>query len=73
MYPHHDPYRQPLPPPQQVTTKRGANHVLHLIISVLTCGVWAITGWPIAALIGRRTTTTQQPPALPPQQYPYQQ
>jgi hypothetical protein len=37
------------------TTRRGANHGLHLALTLLTCGMWAITGWPIAAIIGRRT------------------
>lgn len=37
--------------------RRGANHGLHLVLSLLTCGLWAVTGWPIAAARGRRTTT----------------
>lgn len=41
----------------KVTEKRGANHGLHLVLSLLTCGVWAVTGWPIAAVLGRRTVT----------------
>jgi hypothetical protein len=36
--------------------KRGANHGLHLVLTVLTCGLWAITGWPIAAIMGRKRT-----------------
>lgn len=61
---------QPLPPPQTVVTKKGANHVLHLIITLCTCGLWAITGWPIAAIMGRRSTATAYP--QPPQgYYPY--
>ncbi|MFB7191420.1 hypothetical protein ACFCZT_40395 [Streptomyces sp. NPDC056230] len=56
--------------------KRGANHTLHLIITILTCGLWAITGWPIAAMMGRKTKTTTYAPAAqqypqPPQQYGY--
>jgi hypothetical protein len=74
---------QPLPPPQAqtVVTKRGANHGLHLVLTLCTCGIWAITGWPIAAIMGRRSTTTVYPQApqgyYPPQQqvpppgYPY--
>lgn len=53
--------------------RRGANHVLHLILSFLTCGLWAVTGWPIAAAMGRRTVTrtweperySQAPPVDP--------
>lgn len=41
----------------KVTEKRGANHGLHLVLSLLTCGVWAVTGWPVAAVLGRRTVT----------------
>lgn len=40
-----------------VTERRGANHGLHLVLSLLTCGLWAVTGWPLAALLGRRTVT----------------
>lgn len=54
----------PTPPPQPttVTTKRGANHGLHLVLTLLTCGLWAITGWPIAAIMGRKKTTVYQGP-----------
>lgn len=71
------------PPPHRYTEKRGANHGLHLFLTVCTCGLWAITGWPIAAAIGRKkTVTTQAPPGYgppppgwqpPPGQYPPQQ
>lgn len=37
--------------------RRGANHGLHLVLSLLTCGLWAVTGWPVAAVLGRRTVT----------------
>ncbi|MFD5058237.1 hypothetical protein [Streptomyces sp. NPDC058394] len=60
---------------QRYVEKRGANHGLHIVLSILTCGIWAITGWPIAAAMGRKTTTTiptYQPPAMPQQQYPQQ-
>lgn len=65
-------------PPQTTVTKRGANHGLHLVLTLLTCGLWAVTGWPIAALMGRRTQVTSYPAAVPPPQgyYPppgYQQ
>ncbi|MFF9197326.1 hypothetical protein ACF09L_19170 [Streptomyces sp. NPDC014779] len=58
---------------QRVVEKRGANHTLHIFLTVLTCGLWAITGWPIAAIMGRKTVTKvpvyQQPMQYPPQQY----
>lgn len=57
---------------QRYVEKRGANHTLHIVLSILTCGMWAITGWPIAAMMGRKTTTTvptYQPP-VPPGYYP---
>ena len=43
--------------------RRGANHGLHLVLSLLTCGLWAVTGWPIAAVLGRRTVTRHDPAA----------
>lgn len=57
--------------------RRGANHGLHVFLSIITCGVWAITGWPIATAMGRKTVTkvpVYQPPQqqYPPQQYPPQ-
>lgn len=63
------------PRPQQYVTKRGANHGLHVVLTILTCGLWAFTGWPIAAILGRKTRTTvhQPPPGYypPPGQPPY--
>lgn len=69
-------------PYQTTTTRRGANHTLHLVLTICTCGMWAFTGWPIAAIMGRRTKQKtwvqpvqqypqQQPYPHPPQQYPY--
>lgn len=58
---------------QRIVERRGANHGLHVFLTIITCGLWAITGWPIAAAMGRKTVTkvpTYQPP---PQQYPPQQ
>lgn len=52
MYPPHG-----APQPQVIVTKRGANHGLHLFLTIITGGVWAITGWPIAAMMGRKTKT----------------
>ncbi|MDQ0943283.1 hypothetical protein QFZ67_004988 [Streptomyces sp. V1I1] len=59
---------------QRYVERRGANHGLHVFLSIITCGLWAITGWPIAAAMGRKTVTkvpVYQPPpqAYPPQQY----
>lgn len=59
------------PPPQRQVVKRGANHGLHVFLSIITCGLWAITGWPIAAAMGRKTVTTAYVPPQP-QQYPPQ-
>ncbi|MFD3535224.1 hypothetical protein [Streptomyces sp. NPDC058664] len=50
--------------------KRGANHGLHLILTLITCGLWAVTGWPIAAIMGRKRTV--RGPAQP-QFYPHYQ
>jgi hypothetical protein len=38
------------PPPQMsVTTQRKpTRHGLHLVITILTFGIWAVSGWPIA-------------------------
>lgn len=65
------------PGPQTYVTRRGANHGLHIVLTILTCGVWAFTGWPIAAAMGRRTRTTvypapQQPYYPPPPGYGHQ-
>jgi hypothetical protein len=46
------------------TTRRGANHGLHLFLSIITMGLWAVTGWPIAAIMGRRQTVTTYPPMV---------
>ncbi|GAB2989600.1 hypothetical protein [Saccharothrix stipae] len=62
-YPPQQPYAQPYPPPpyvqpvmpQQnvqvnvVAARPGVNHGLHLILTILTCGLWAIV-WIIVAI-----------------------
>ncbi len=60
------------PQPQRQVVKRGANHGLHIVLTILTCGIWAITGWPIAAAMGRKTVIQSYPQQqpYPPQQYP---
>ncbi|MDT9688183.1 SHOCT domain-containing protein [Streptomyces sp. P9(2023)] len=55
---------------QRIVEKRGANHGLHVFLTIISCGIWAITGWPIAAAMGRKTVT--RVPTYP-QQYPQQQ
>lgn len=54
------------PPAQRQVVKRGANHGLHVVLTVLTCGIWAVTGWPIATAMGRKTVTTTQGGPVPP-------
>lgn len=62
--------------------RQPANHTLHLILTLITCGVWAPV-WIIMATAGRKTVNPyygsqivihQQPPQQPPQaprgQYP---
>lgn len=50
----------------KTTTRRGANHGLHVVLTFMTCGLWAITGWPIAAAMGRKTTVTVAAPQATP-------
>lgn len=41
---------------QAVPAKGGnVNHVLHLIISLVTCGVWLLV-WPVVYLLNQRQT-----------------
>jgi hypothetical protein len=59
------------------TTRRQANHPLHLVLTLVTCGMWA-PFWIGAAIIGRReTVTVYQPPPVhytpPPPPWPPQQ
>lgn len=46
----------------KTTTRTGANHPLHLVLTLITCGMWA-PFWMGAAIIGRRTTVRTQMPA----------
>ncbi|MFI6339430.1 hypothetical protein [Streptomyces sp. NPDC050535] len=65
--------------PHRYVERRGANHGLHVFLTIISCGLWAVTGWPIAAAMGRKTVTTGYAPPqqqVPPQQpygYPPQQ
>ena len=29
-----------------IRTRRDTSHGLHLVLTLLTCGMWALTGWP---------------------------
>ncbi|NUK07476.1 hypothetical protein HRW18_05490 [Streptomyces lunaelactis] len=58
---------------QKYVERRGANHTLHLILTICTCGLWGIV-WAIAAAMGRKTVTKvpiYQPPPQQMQQQPY--
>jgi hypothetical protein len=39
-----------------------------LFLSLITCGLWTVTGWPITVAMGHKTVTTSYAPQ--PQQYP---
>lgn len=49
----------------RTTTRRGANHPLHLILTLITCGMWAPV-WIVVAAVGRRTTVTETGAYAPP-------
>lgn len=34
----------------KIYERNKTNHPLHLVLTLLTCGVWAVTGWPAAWL-----------------------
>lgn len=60
---------------QRYVERRSANHTLHLILTICTCGLWGIV-WIVVGIIGRRTVTKvpiyQPPPQqMPPQAYGY--
>lgn len=46
------------------THRRPCNHTLHLILTVLTFGMWAPV-WLVAALMGRKETVTYPTYAVP--------
>lgn len=61
-YPTQPYQQQPMPAPYQpqrhvIRERKSASHGLHLVLTFLTCGMWAVTGWPIAAIIGKRKKT----------------
>lgn len=39
------------------TTRKPANHALHLFLTIITFGLW-LPGWIIAAMVGRKETVT---------------
>lgn len=43
--------------PQRQVIEQGANHTLHIILSIFTCGLW-LPIWAIAAMVGRKKTVT---------------
>lgn len=48
---------------QTIKTRHETRHGLHLTLTVCTCGLWAITGWPLFWLwnrFGPRRRTTIQ-------------
>lgn len=47
----------------RVVERRGANHGLHLVMTVLTMGLWGVFVWPLAAMLGRKTVTRMPVPA----------
>lgn len=59
---------------QRYVERRSANHTLHLILTICTCGLWGIV-WIVVGIIGRRTVTKvpvyQPPPQVMPPQQPY--
>jgi hypothetical protein len=40
--------------PRHALSRPDNGRTLHVTLTVLTAGVWAVTGWPIAALRRRR-------------------
>ncbi|MEU6342205.1 hypothetical protein ABZ883_14835 [Streptomyces sp. NPDC046977] len=62
------------PQPQRQVIEQGANHTLHIILSIFTCGLW-LPIWAIAAAMGRKKTITSYGPPVQqsyPSQYPPQ-
>ena len=53
---------------QRFVQKREANHTLHLILTICTCGLWGFV-WIVAAMMGRKTVTTMPAQPMPPQGY----
>lgn len=67
----------------KTVNKRGANHALHIIMMIITFGLWTPI-WILAAMKGRKEVTRQQvmpypqqpywgPPQQLPQHNPYSQ
>ena len=49
---------------RRTVIRRPANHALHLVLTVLTLGMWAPV-WIVCAAVGRRETVTHAPPHYP--------
>lgn len=54
---------------QVVVQKRGANHTLHIVLTICTFGLW-LPIWAIASAKGRKTKTVTYAPQQQP--LPYQ-
>lgn len=48
----------------RTVVRRPANHALHLILTVLTLGMWSPV-WAVAAIVGRRETVTTHSSQVP--------
>lgn len=47
------PQAQPVTVVNVSTERRGPNHLLHLVLTVITCGLWAPV-WIAVAIFGRK-------------------
>lgn len=48
----------------RVTTRKQCNHMLHLVLSIITFGMW-LPVWAVMAVVGRKETVTY--PTYPPE------
>lgn len=47
------PQAQPFTVVNVSTERRGVNHPLHAVLTIVTCGLWAPV-WIVVAILGRR-------------------
>ncbi|TWF94392.1 hypothetical protein [Saccharopolyspora dendranthemae] len=52
------PYAAPVPPPQPVD--KQVNHLLHLVLTLLTCGAWVIVWALLALIVGAENSQKQR-------------
>lgn len=45
----------------KTVSRRPANHALHLVLTLATCGLW-LPVWAVSAVVGRRETVTVEDP-----------